>query len=183
WRSRSSRPSAHTRSGVLTATFEHDEIALNFPAIAVEPGQAPQALRQALGNVEIASISQNQRNFLVELASAAQLRSLRPNFNLLRQLPGEGVIVTSSSDTAEFDFMSRYFAPNLGILEDPVTGMAHCYLAPYWCQKLGQLELRAYQASSRSGRMRVRCDGDRVSLVGIAVTVMRGEYLHPVEFA
>lgn len=173
----------HTLSGVLTATFQDDEIALNFPAIAVEPSEAPQALLQALGNVEIANVSQNQRNFLVELASAEQLRSLVPNFNLLRQLPGEGVIVTSGSDTDDYDFMSRYFAPNLGILEDPVTGMAHCYLAPYWCQKLGQAELRAYQASSRSGRMRVRSDGDRVTLIGQAVTVMSGEYLHPVEFA
>ncbi|MEO1131463.1 MAG: PhzF family phenazine biosynthesis protein [Cyanobacteria bacterium J06639_1] len=174
----------HTLSGVLTATFQNDEIALNFPAIAVEPSEAaPQALLQALGNVEIASVSQNQRNYLVELASAEQLRSLVPNFSLLRQLPGEGVIVTSGSDADDFDFLSRYFAPNLGILEDPVTGMAHCYLAPYWCRKLGQSELRAFQASSRGGQMRVRSDGDRVTLIGGAITVMRGELLHPVEFA
>lgn len=173
----------HTRSGVLTATYQDDDIALNFPAISVGPGLAPPELIQALGDIEIANICQNERNFLIEIAEAKQLRSLTPNFNILRQLPGEGVIVTSRSDSDEYDFMSRYFAPNLGILEDPVTGMAHCYLAPYWCARLDKPELRAYQASSRSGRMRVRSDGDRVTLLGRAVTVMRGELLHPVEFA
>ncbi|MEM6448043.1 MAG: PhzF family phenazine biosynthesis protein [Cyanobacteria bacterium P01_D01_bin.123] len=173
----------HTRSGVLTANLQGDDIALNFPAMTVTPTAPPPTLLKALGDVEIASINYDEHNFLVELAEAAQLRALAPDFTRMREVPGEGVIVTSLSDMDEYDFISRYFAPNVGIPEDPVTGMAHCYLAPYWQAKLSKPELLAYQASTRGGWMRVRSDGDRVTLLGQAVIVMRGELLHPVEFA
>lgn len=88
-----------------------------------------------------------------------------------------GVIVTSPSDDPQFDFVSRYFAPGAGIDEDPVTGSAHCCLGPYWSERLGKIEMTAFQASSRGGIVRVRLNGDRVLLGGQAVTVMKGELL------
>jgi len=86
-----------------------------------------------------------------------------------------GVIVTSRADKGKYDFVSRFFAPQSGVPEDPVTGSAHCALTPYWSAKLGKKELVAYQASLRGGELRVRLDGDRVHLSGQAVTVLRGE--------
>jgi PhzF family phenazine biosynthesis protein len=93
----------------------------------------------------------------------------------LRQLAVRGVIVTSRASNGDYDFVSRFFAPGSGIDEDPVTGSAHCCLAPYWSQRLKKNEFTAFQASPRGGILRVRLDGDRVKLAGRAVTVLRGE--------
>jgi predicted PhzF superfamily epimerase YddE/YHI9 len=90
-------------------------------------------------------------------------------------VPTRGVIVTSRSASPESDFVSRFFAPAAGIPEDPVTGSAHCCLGPYWAERLGKDELVGYQASARGGIVRVRLAGDRVKLLGQAVTVIRGE--------
>ena len=103
------------------------------------------------------------------------IRSLTPDHALLRSLPVRGVIVTSRASTSGFDFVSRFFAPGSGIDEDPVTGSAHCALAPYWAPRLGKTEFMAYQASPRGGVLRVTLAGDRVTLAGRAVTVLRGE--------
>jgi predicted PhzF superfamily epimerase YddE/YHI9 len=84
-------------------------------------------------------------------------------------------MVTSKADTKEFDFVSRFFAPHVGINEDPVTGSAHCSLGPFWMERLGKNEMLAFQASERGGKVRVRIEGDRVFLGGRAVTVFRGE--------
>jgi len=105
------------------------------------------------------------------------LRGLKPNHSLLSELGVRGVIVTARSETRDFDFVSRFFAPGSGINEDPVTGSAHCCLAPYWAKRLGKTEFLAYQASARGGVVRVRLNGDRVILGGQAVTVLRGELL------
>jgi predicted PhzF superfamily epimerase YddE/YHI9 len=93
----------------------------------------------------------------------------------LRKVKARGIIVTSRSDSPEYDFVSRFFAPGSGIDEDPVTGSAHCCLGPYWAGRLGKTEFVAYQASARGGIVRVRLHGDRVVLGGKAVTVLRGE--------
>jgi len=102
---------------------------------------------------------------------------MKPDFALLEKLPARGLVVTSRSPSPDYDFVSRFFAPQVGVPEDPVTGSAHCALGPYWSMKLKKTEFLAYQASARGGVIRVRLDGDRVRLGGQAVTVLRGELL------
>jgi PhzF family phenazine biosynthesis protein len=163
-----------TRSGLLTAKNNHQEgdwIELNFPAIASRPASIPNLLQQAL-NIPIVAIVQNDQDYIVEAESETIVRQMQPNVALLRQLPMNGVIVTSRG--SEFDFVSRYFAPNVGIDEDPVTGYAHCCLAPYWGDRLQKSSFLAYQASSRGGMVKVDLVGDRILLNGQAITVLRG---------
>jgi predicted PhzF superfamily epimerase YddE/YHI9 len=103
------------------------------------------------------------------------VRSVQPDFATLRSLPARGVIVTSRSSSPDYDFVSRFFAPAVGVDEDPVTGSSHTVLVPYWAKKLGKSEFTAYQASARGGILRLRLVGDRVKIAGRAVTVIRGE--------
>jgi predicted PhzF superfamily epimerase YddE/YHI9 len=105
------------------------------------------------------------------------LRGLKPDFGVLRELGVRGVIVTSAASTTGFDFVSRFFAPGAGVDEDPVTGSAHCSLAPFLSKRLGKNEMTGYQASTRGGVVRVTLEGDRVGLGGSAVTIMRGRFL------
>jgi PhzF family phenazine biosynthesis protein len=164
----------HTRSGLLTAERRGEWIELDFPSLPEEPVTPPAELPRAL-SVTTDYVGRSKFDYLVEVASEAVLRGLRPDFALLRQVEGRGVIVTSRSEDRRYDFLSRYFAPSYGIDEDPVTGSSHCSLAPYWARKLGRSEMTAYQASARGGVVRVRLDGDRVRLGGKAVTVLKGE--------
>lgn len=175
----SSDPELHfqTRSGVLTATRDGDFIELDFPAKRDEPIAAPAGLLDALGTTNATYIGRNQFDYIVELPSEDEVRHLRPDHAVLRQLPVRGVIVTSRANEGEYDFVSRFFAPGVGVDEDPVTGSSHCCLTPYWAQRLGRNRLNAWQASPRGGALRVRLDGDRVKLAGRAVTVLRGELL------
>jgi PhzF family phenazine biosynthesis protein len=164
----------HTRSGLLTATQSEGWIALNFPAEPAVPVATPAELARALG-VEPVFVGRSRIDYLVEVASEGVVRALRPDFALLAQLP-RGVIVTSRADVSvEYDFVSRFFAPAVGVNEDPVTGSAHCTLGPYWGARLGKGRLSAYQASARGGVVRVGLKGERVTLGGQAVTVLRGE--------
>ncbi len=164
----------HTRGGVLTAIRCGDWIELDFPAKPERPAEAPPDLLDALG-VEPIYVGYNQSDYLVELPSEHAVRTLRPNFGLLAVLGIRGVMVTSRAATEPYDVVSRFFAPGSGIDEDPVTGSAHCCLGPFWAERLGKPELRAYQASARGGVIRVRVNGERVKLGGQAVTVLRGE--------
>ena len=164
----------HTLSGLLTARRNGSWIELDFPVMPEESVEAPVGLLEALG-VAAQYVGKNAFDYLVEVESEAVLRSIRPNFSQLLEIPARGVIVTSRASTAGYAFVSRFFGPQVGVNEDPVTGSAHCCLAPYWCQKLGQDELLGYQASERGGIVRVRLEGDRVRLSGQAVTVLRGE--------
>jgi PhzF family phenazine biosynthesis protein len=164
----------HTRSGQLLAKRAGDWIEMDFPAKAEQAAETPAGLAMALG-VQPVYVGRNQFDYLVEVDSAAVLRAIQPDHATLRKLPVRGVIVTARSDTPEFDFISRFFAPGSGIDEDPVTGSAHCCLAPYWSKRLGKAEMVAFQASARGGVVRVRSAGDRVHLGGQAVTVLRGE--------
>jgi PhzF family phenazine biosynthesis protein len=167
-----------TRSGVLTAQRQGDWMELNFPAISTIAVPVPADLSAALGGVAITEAYEGSLGLLIELDSEATVRNLQPNFALLKSCHWHGVIVTSRADAdTEFDFVSRYFAPNFGIDEDPVTGSAHCCLATYWHDRLHKSEFLAYQASARSGVMKVRRSGNRVFLGGQAVTVMRGDLL------
>ena len=164
----------HTRSGLLTADQDHEWIELDFPAKLEQEVDPPSELVEALG-VAPTYVGRNQFDYLVEVASEQTVRSMQPDHSRLRKLPVRGVIVTSRG--SDHDFISRFFAPGSGIDEDPVTGSAHCALAPYWAAKLGKTELRAYQASPRGGFLRLRVVGDRVKLGGRAVTVLKGELL------
>jgi predicted PhzF superfamily epimerase YddE/YHI9 len=166
----------HTRSGLLLADRRGDWIELDFPAKIAEIAEAPPGLLAALG-VHAVSVSRNQFDYLVEVASEAEVRSAAPDFGALKKVEARGVIVTARAAGAGFDFVSRFFAPAVGVDEDPVTGSAHCALGPYWAARLGKTEFTAYQASARGGVIRVKVSGDRVMIGGHAVTVMRGELL------
>jgi PhzF family phenazine biosynthesis protein len=165
-----------TKSGLLTAKYEDNWIELNFPVNRSQEIPPITKLQDALG-VGIKTFAYNSLGYLVEINSSEQVQQLQPNFALLKQLPISNVIVTSlAMANSEYDFVSRFFAPGLGIEEDPVTGAAHCCLAPYWRDRLQKNHFLAYQASSRGGVVRIDYDGgDRVFLQGQAVTVMRGE--------
>lgn len=165
-----------TKSGRLTATRLDDGwIELDFPATREEETDAPDGLLESLGVASPRYVGRNKFDFIVEVDSLDQLRSLAPDHARLRKLPVRGVIVTCRG--SEHDFVSRFFAPGSGIDEDPVTGSAHCCLGPYWASRLGKNEFVAYQASARGGILRVRLEGDRVKMAGRAVTVLRGELL------
>ncbi len=166
----------HTRSGLLTARRSGDWIEMDFPATPEAPVPAPEGLAKALG-AEPKYIGKNKFDYIVELDSEETVRSLQPDFtSLAKLLEVRGVIVTSRA--ADYDFVSRFFAPGAGIDEDPVTGSAHCCLGPFWRSRLNKTEFVAYQASVRGGVVRVRLEGDRVLLGGQAVTVLRGELLY-----
>jgi PhzF family phenazine biosynthesis protein len=164
----------HTRGGLLTCRRSGDWIEMNFPAKLPVAADAPPQLAEALG-VPLLYTGRNQFDYLVEVADEATLRSLRPNHHLLRQLPVRGVICTSRG--ADYDFVSRFFAPGAGIDEDPVTGSAHSALAPFWGERLGKSEMTGFQASARGGVVKVRLEGDRVRMSGQAITVLRCELL------
>lgn len=167
-----------TKSGLLRARRRGDEIELDFPAMrSREAGASSSTLSKSLGAKAVV-VRKTKIDHLVELESEQAVRQLRPDIAALKRAGGQGVIVTARSDGQPYDFVSRYFAPNAGIDEDPVTGGAHCALGPYWAAKLGKTTFNAYQASARGGRLRVTVEGERVLLAGRAVTMMRGQLLH-----
>lgn len=161
-----------TASGELTAQVGNDGwIELDFPAGTPEAITPPGALLESLGLVDVVSVSRSRLDYLIEVPSADQLRELSPDFGHLGSIGTRGVIVTSVGEGL-YDFLSRFFAPAVGVNEDPVTGSAHCSLGPYWAERLGKEDLLAYQASPRGGVVRVGVRDDRVLLGGQAVTVM-----------
>jgi PhzF family phenazine biosynthesis protein len=164
----------HTASGVLTAVRQGEWISMDFPAQPDEQIEAPEGLEQALG-VRPRYVGRSRFDLLVEVDTEDVVRALAPDFGLLAGVDARGVIVTAQGTDTRFDFVSRFFAPRVGIAEDPVTGSAHCVLAPFWARRLQRDEMTAYQASRRGGVVKVRAAGDRVVLAGHAVTVMRGE--------
>jgi PhzF family phenazine biosynthesis protein len=165
----------HTRSGVLTAKRDGAAIALDFPAYAVDEAPAPAGLQAALRYERAAWTGRARGDAFVELATEAELRALSPDFAVLAKVEVRAVIVTARASTAGFDFVSRFFAPRVGIAEDPVTGSAHCALGTFWAARLGKAAMTAYQASSRGGVVHVRSEGGRTLLGGEAVVVTRGE--------
>jgi PhzF family phenazine biosynthesis protein len=167
----------HTRSGLLTAErLDGNWIELDFPAKPEQATDAPPHLLEALG-IQAQYVGVNVFDYLVEVDTEETLRNMQPDITLLAQVPVRGVIVTSRASTPDYDFVSRFFAPRVGVNEDPVTGSAHCCLTPYWSKRLGKNELLAYQASARGGVLRVRISSDRVKIGGQAVTTLRGELL------
>ncbi len=164
----------HTKSGLLTAARSGEWIELDFPALSQSKVRVPDGLEEALGS-RGDYVGKSRLDLLVEVPSEEILRQLAPDFIALKKLDARGIIVTSRADSEEYDFVSRFFAPALGVDEDPVTGSAHCCLAPYWMGRLGKTKMTGYQASVRGGTVRVEVRGDRVGLGGKAFTVLRGE--------
>ena len=163
-----------TRSGLLSCRLAGDWIELDFPATPATAINPPPLLVEALGAVP--TFVGNSRFYqLVVVESADVVRAVRPDFEKLAQIPTLGFIVTAVSDDPRYDFISRFFAPAMGVNEDPVCGSAHCCLGPYWSGHFGKTELSAYQASARGGILKLRVEGDRVILGGQAITVWRGE--------
>ncbi len=167
----------HTRSGLLTAVRRGDWIEMDFPATPPERAEAPPDLFEALGVVP-SYVGKSRSDYLLELDGEEAVRKVRPDFGRLSGIRGaRGIIVTSRSATPERDFVSRFFAPAVGVNEDPVTGSAHCCLTPYWSGRLKKSDFVAHQLSERGGVLKLRLDGARVRLEGQAVTVLRGQLL------
>lgn len=162
------------RSGELRCVREGGGIAMDFPACPAREAVAPRQLVAALGVTPV-WVGRTEYDYLYELADESAVRALRPDLRALAGIEARGVIVTAAADrVCGYDFVSRFFAQAAGVPEDPVTGSAHCALAPHWSARLGRPSLTGWQASARGGEVRVRCEGDRVWLGGQAVTVWEG---------
>ena len=162
----------HTQSGILTVSRDGDEFTMDFPARKPVPCTAPFVLEKALGCKILETLGAH--DLLVLVDSAQTVRDLEPDFTLLKEITEfMGIIVTARGD--DCDFVSRFFVPNAGINEDPVTGSSHCSLIPYWSGILGRKEMQARQLSKRGGRIACADCGERVRIGGEAVLYMRGE--------
>ena len=164
----------HTRSGLLTARREGKWIELDFPSLPDRKIPLPRGLVGALG-AKPRYLGRSRFDYIAELESENAVRKAKPNFTLLATLPIRGLIVTAKAKTSPYDFVSRFFAPRAGILEDPVTGSSHSVLGPFWKSRLGKSELLGYQASKRGGTVRVRVGDRRVFIGGKAVTLLQSE--------
>lgn len=165
-----------TRSGSLTASHDRSGISMDFPAVPATPCDPPEDLAAAL-DATVVSCGKTRYDLLAELPSAADVCGLDPDLAALARIPVRGIIVTAASDLPEYDFVSRFFAPSVGVPEDPVTGSAHCSLGPFWADRCKKTELLGFQCSSRGGVVRVAPRGDRVIISGSAVPVLSGKLL------
>lgn len=166
-----------TRSGVLTVSQRSDgSLAMDFPAWPPTENEARSAAAEALGvPVEWTGQTDNDVFLLALVADERTVRDLIPDLTAVGRLDASALIATAVADPGQgYDFVSRLFAPTLGIPEDPVTGSAHTVLAPFWANRLGRTSLVGLQASPRSGRVGVELNGDRVTVLGHAVTVLDG---------
>ena len=158
----------HTRSGLLIAT-KGKQIRLDFPAEPPAPSHLP---FEILGLKPIWT-GKNRMDWLVEVGTETEVRQFVPDFGNIAALGMRGLQITAKAD-ANYDFVSRFFAPQSGVDEDPVTGSAHCCLGPYWGEKIAKPFLTGYQASPRGGVVGIEIVGDRVGLFGDATTVLEG---------
>ena len=161
----------YSRSGILRVSRESEILTLDFPSRSPQPCDAPEALVRGLG-AQPADVLKS-RDYFAVFKTAAEVQSLRPNFAALKTLDSLGIIATAPGE--DCDFVSRFFAPQAGVDEDPVTGSAHCTLIPYWSQRLGKNKLFARQISQRGGELFCELAGDRVHIGGKAVLYLRGE--------
>lgn len=164
----------YTNSGILTTQNFNGYIEMDFPSESAEKCVEPKALSEALGISPI-KVLMCQSDYLVVLENEDAVKYLQPDLKALKDIAVRGVIVTAHSNSDEYDFVSRFFAPRLGIDEDPVTGSVHCVLAPYWADKLGKQHLKARQLSQRGGMLDLSLQNGRVLIRGEACTVLKGE--------
>lgn len=163
-------------AGPLSVTRDGDRLSLDFPARMPEEVAPNFALAEAMGVTPQEYRLFGNKYFIV-YPDAATVAGLQPDMRMLRHMfSGFGVIATAPGE-GEVDFVSRFFAPGLGVDEDPVTGSAHCDLIPYWARRLGKDTLYAHQISRRGGQLWCRHNGDRVDIAGTCVEVLRGEFL------
>lgn len=161
-----------SRSGMLVVTRKGDMITLNFPSDDIHPADPPEGLLASL-NVTPLETFAGKTDLMLILDSQKAVELIEPDFGLMKRSGGRGVIVTARGE--EVDFVSRFFAPQVGVDEDPVTGSAHTTLAPYWSIKLRKSDLTAIQLSRRKGRLWCRYLGDRVEITGKAITYLTGQ--------
>jgi PhzF family phenazine biosynthesis protein len=167
-----------TRSGMLTCTTTGGAIAMDFPAEEPTAADLPAELLEALGAKAVWT-GRNRFDAFVEVADEETVRNLGPDLAALAGVDVRGAIVTAAATGPGYDFVSRFFGPAVGVPEDPVTGSAHCALAPFWARRLDRNSLRGRQLSSRGGEVGVELRGDRVILTGQAVTVVQGHLAEP----
>ncbi len=168
------------KSGTLSVVKEPDgKLSMSFPAIVVQESTDIDLVAKAVGATPKAlfagNYSEDEFDYMAVLNSPEEVASIETDKSEFKHLNSRGVIVTAVSDSTDCDFVSRYFAPNYGIDEDPVTGSAHCLLAPYWGGELNKNELMAHQKSSRGGVLACRLEGNRTVLTGSCVDYMQGE--------
>ncbi|MFI5136146.1 MAG: PhzF family phenazine biosynthesis protein, partial [Chitinophagales bacterium] len=161
-----------TKSGLLTVRKDGEWITMNFPADHAKKIELSFDMRESL-RMEPTEVYQGRLDFLAVFPSQSDVLALNPDFVLMKKLGKRGVIVTAKG--YDVDFVSRYFAPNAGINEDPVTGSAHCVLVPYWSDVLKKTELTARQVSQRGGFLKCKLLDDRVEMSGRAATYLAGE--------
>lgn len=167
----------HTRSGIISSTFNRGTIEISMPRFKFNPIEAPAILAQILTHEPVALVESENGVLIAELADTDEVRDFQPRFGLISQLEQHDFAITVSGGGTKYDFVSRFFSPKTGIPEDPVTGMAHCVLGPYWQAKTGKTQFYAYQASKRGGDIWLRLTDDRAFIGGKAVTVLKGEML------
>jgi PhzF family phenazine biosynthesis protein len=163
----------HSASGPLTVTRADAGYVMDFPSRLSQPVLNPEGLAEALGAALI-EVAADSFNYIALLGSAQAVRALTPDIAAIGRLDRSGVIVTAPGDGI-YDFTSRYFAPAKGIAEDPVTGGAHCALAPFWAQRLNKTDFHAFQASRRGGEILCRLKNERVELQGTCVFYLEGQ--------
>lgn len=172
-----------TRSGVLRVTQRSDgRLELDLPATPIAPvADAAWSARvaAAIGGARVTGLSESRFDWCAELAGEAGVRDVRPDFGAIAALGKRGLIVTARGGGNGADFVSRFFAPRIGVPEDPVTGSAHCALTPFWAARLGRTRLHARQLSERGGEIECTLAGERVRLAGRAVLYLRGEITLP----
>lgn len=164
----------HSASGPLTVKRNGAGYIMDFPTRPSNPIPTPPGLAEAIGVAPL-EVTENDFNYLALLTDEKSLRALTPDMAAITRLTRPGLIVTAPSSDPQYDFVSRYFAPAKGIPEDPVTGSAHCMLAPYWAKGLGKTDFTAFQASPRGGKVLCRLRGDRTELEGECVFYLEGE--------
>ena len=164
--------SFNSQSGILTVAKTGDKLQLNFPADLAKLEETNPEFSKALGTQPIAEFKGRTKHLLL-FDSEESIRNMKPNFHLLKQTEARGIIVTAKGITV--DFVSRFFAPKVGIDEDPVTGSAHTLLVPFWAERLHKTEMTALQLSERGGQLWCTLAGDRVLIAGKAITYLRGE--------
>ncbi len=162
-----------TNSGIITTQRVDDEIQMNFPAETPTLCTPQDTLNLALGAKPIETL-RCQSDYLVVLQSEQAVQQLQPDFHALRTIVARGIMVTARSESPDTDFVSRFFAPRIGINEDSVTGSAHCVLTPYWSHKLAKQKLMARQLSARGGVLHLHLQHDRVMICGMARTIIKG---------
>jgi PhzF family phenazine biosynthesis protein len=161
-----------SRSGLLRVSKNGDILTLDFPADELRKCPAPKGLPEGMG-LQPLEVYKGKTDYMLVYSDAGQIESLKPDMQAISGIDVRGIIVTAPG--VDVDFVSRFFAPQSGIPEDPVTGSAHTTLAPYWAKKLGRRELTARQLSKRGGRLQCRVAGDRVEISGQARAYMTGE--------